>query len=231
MDYALQSSELLTKIEDHIEKVGEATATSMQSAVELLLEWLGHLHAHERTGTGDEFLDGVRSLTLEAVGGASVGLYRSCILSMRGQIDALFSWLYFKDHRVELERVLRENEGYRLKRESFEYLADYYPRFSIRFDILKAARTRTSADPYKALSAHVHSMGYDTIPKLNSLADMIADHGTAAECVDVQKDVVEYLNDILLACFAGKWASLPDPIMAAAKARLTPEKIALIVAA
>jgi len=230
MDYAHQSSELLAKIEGHIAKGGQKTASGMQAAVEPLLEWLGHLHAHERTGTGDEFLDGVRSLTLEAVGGASVGLYRSCILSMRGQIDALFSWLYFKDHRVELDRVFRENEGYRSKRESFEYLSDYYPRFSSRFDILKAARTRTSPDPYRALSAHVHSIGFDTIPQLSSLADMVGDDATAGQCVDVQKEVVEFMTDVLLSCFAAKWASLPDAIMDAAKARLSSEKLATLVA-
>lgn len=224
MEYGTHAAEFLAKISARISSGGEETANKMIAAADPLLEWIGHLHTYEKTGFCDHFLDGIRSLILEAVCGASVGLYRSCILSMRGEIDLVMSWLYFKDHPMEWDRVLRENEGYMLKSDVIDYLRDYYPRFKSRYALLENSRTRTSADPYRPLSAHVHSIGSETIPSLKGLADMIGDSNLADQCVVIQSEVSEYISDVLMSAYAIKWASLPPPLVEQVKSRLSGEK-------
>lgn len=229
IDFASQTQGLVEAISQRALSTGAHVAHEMTVAADPLLEWLGYLRISELTGNCDECLDGVRSLILEGVCGASAGLYRSCLLSLRGQIDLALTWLFFKDHRIEWERVVRENEGYRLKKDVLEYLKSYYPKFDRRFDILKAKRKRNFEDPYRVLSAHVHSVGSSTIPSLTDFSDIVSSEEVCLDCVKIQIDVSEYISDILFSCFASKWASLPPSIMSMMKQRVGEDKIANLV--
>lgn len=230
MDYTSESSELVSAISTRIADNGAGVAEAIAKASDATLEWLGYLHASEATGHCDEFLDGIRSLILETVASGAAGLHRSAIFSMRGQIDLLFSWLYFKDHPVEWERVERENEGYKLRGEAIDYLDGYYPDFKRKLSVMNQHVQREIADPYKILSAHIHSVGTAAIPNLTQFADVVASKEVCSQLAGIQANVSDYCSDILISAYGGKWASLPSAIIVSVKKRLPEEKLAIVCA-
>jgi hypothetical protein len=207
---------------------GVDDAALMEEAAMPLLSWINHLYETELTGHCDEMIDGVRSLVLESVCGVTAGLLRMSILSLRGQVDLVFTWLYFKDHHIEWEKVIQKNEGFKLKKDVFDYLVEFYPSFKERFDILKSAKKRSHADPYKILSAHIHSTGMSAVPTLTSLADFVSDDNLAKDCIAMQEEVSEYLSDILVACFGSKWVAFPIAVSQDVKDRVAAGKLSAI---
>ena len=224
INYSLQIRDLVRELSARLAITGESVAQEMHLASDELLEWIGYLHQSELTGQCDSLIDGLRSLILEAACGAAAGLYRSAIMSMRGQIDIALTWLYFKDHRIEWERVVRENKGYLLKSDVIDYLSDNYENFQKKFTILKNHKTRNIDDPYKILSAHIHSIGLFTVPDIGGFADIVGKEESCKECILLQREVTEFISDIMLSSYGAKWASLPTPIVENAKRRLPNEK-------
>lgn len=161
---------------------------------------------------------------LEAAASASAGLHRSSMFSMRAQIDVALSWLYFKDHPVEWEKVERENEGYKLKKDALDYLGTYFPSFNKKLSTLAKHAKRPMLDPYKVLSAHIHSTGVETVPKLNKFADVVSDETVAADLVKLQISVDEFISDVLFSVFGSGWASLPTEILGIVKGRVPAEQ-------
>lgn len=153
---------------------------------------------------------------------------RPALFSLRAQIDMILCWLYFKDHRVEWQLVCDAGEGFKLKTEVIKYLETYYDGFARRFSLLKTAKTRSQEDPYRLLSAHVHSQSITVIPTIIDLKSLVATQALCNECIKLQAECVEYVSDVLLACFAKKWSSLPVEIVDAARVRL-PKSEAKIV--
>lgn len=228
MDYAQQSQALISKISAVAVGSGASTAAKMAEASDPLLEWIGYLSHSQLTGCCDFQLDGIRSLVLESVSSASIGLYRSSILAMRGQIDLAFGWLFFKNHPIEWARVVREGEGFKLKRGSLEYLNENLVNFQSAFQSLRASSKFGDNDPYKILSAHIHSIGLVALPKYAAFEDIIGDVAAIDACVEMQGKVSEFISDIFLSSFGSSWASLPEVIMEDAKLRLVPAKLAVV---
>ena len=231
IDYSAQSNGLIDAVTTRLMQSGKASAEAMVCSVDPLLSWIGHLNAYKMTGTCDHCLDGVRSLILESIICTSAGLHRSAILAMRGQVDLVLTWIYFKDHPVEWRRVLRENEGYKLKKDVLEYLESFYPGFSRRMAMLKFAKKRQNDDPSRILSAHIHSVGNNTVPSLVSFSDIVATKELCDDCVAMQADVSEFVGDILISCYASSWAALPSELIATIKQRVGDGKFAELVAA
>jgi len=59
---------------------------------------------------------------------------------------------------------------------------------------------------------------------IGSLAQVVSSKATCDECVLLQTEITEYLNDVLLSYFADKWASLPESITVNARSRLDNNK-------
>lgn len=230
IDYATQASALVQAIEARLTSTGSEICAQMAEAADPVLEWLGHLHQTERTGIANHCLDGIRSLLLEATASAAAGLYRSTLLSLRGQIDLTFTWLYFKDHPIEWERLMRENKGFQLKSDVWHYLDKYVPRFNVKFEILKSHKLRDIADPFSVLSAHIHSTGLDTVPSIASFSDIISDNLICQECVTLQRNVSEFIGDVLFCCFSQKWVALPTEITQLVRSRVGEEKFSALIA-
>lgn len=219
-NYHQEAADLTARIQSMLADHGAAIAERMHAGAALTLEWTGYLATSKATGHCDHFLDGLRSLILEAVASAAAGLHRSAMFSMRAQIDVALSWLYFKDHPVEWEKVERENEGYKLKKDALEYLTSYFPSFNKRAAVLAKFSLREIKDPYRVLSAHIHSTGVETVPKLAKFSDVVSDKGVADDLVKLQSSVDELISDTFLAVFGAGWASLPNEIVGPAKSRL-----------
>jgi hypothetical protein len=56
---------------------------------------------------------------------------------------------------------------------------------------------------------------------LKDLSDAIADPKKCEEAAMLQMECAEFASDVLLACYAKKWANLPTPIVKKAQARLS----------
>ena len=215
-----QIDKLGAAINKQLASHGEANCSDVHDVALPLLEWIDHLRVSEVTGVCNEFLDGLKAAIVETAGAISIGFVRSAIFSIRGQVDLALGWLYFKDHPIEWASVEAYGEGFMLKRDVVAYLEYYVPGFKSRFAILSAAKGRTEADPYKVLSAHVHSQSTLVMPAYTQFDTLVMTNKKCRECIRLQAEVTEYLNDIFLSVFAPKWAALPKRIVDMARARL-----------
>jgi hypothetical protein len=161
----------------------------------------------------------MRSSVRETAASLSLGLIRPALSSLRLQMDLTLTCLYFKDHNVEWELVNRTGEGFKLKRELLDYMANHHARFHARLSLLKGIATRTELEPYKLLSAHIHGQSQPVLPIVNDLKEIVDTPSKCLDCTRVVYDVSEYLNDVLLSIYASSWQALPKEILTAAEAR------------
>lgn len=193
-----------------------ASGASISNAVEanstLLIHWLSYLNAFHRTGVADSLLDAVGSSIREVAGALSLGLVRQALFSLRGQVDLMLAWLYFKDHAVEWSHVNETADGFKLKKELLQYLDQHVPRFAHRMGILREIAVRKEVDPYRLLSAHIHAQSDPVLPDVLELKDLVRSEAVCSECAQVAFEVAEYLNDILFSVYLPNWASLPPTV-------------------
>lgn len=214
-----QTSDLGKAAGDFSVAHGAEVSAEVEANSALLVHWLSYLNLYHRTGVADSLLDAVQSAILEVAGVLSLGLVRQALFSLRGQVDLLLAWLYFKDHAVEWDHVNQTAEGFKLKKELFQYLDQHVPRFGPRMVVLRDIVTRRETDPYRLLSAHIHAQSSLVLPAVVELKDLVREEAVCKECAEVAFEVSEYLNDILLAIYAPNWASLPAVIQASLEAR------------
>jgi len=208
-------------VNKHSHSSGAGLCQETEKASMPVIEWLHYLRSSEATGTADILLTGVQSTVIEAAGCLSLGLARSALFGMRAEIDMLLAWLYFKDHPVEWEYVQTTGEGYKLKQELIRHLEFYVLKYKERFGLLQQCKKRKEVEPYRLLSAHIHSQSAHCVPSIGALSSLVSPLSHCNECIQVQKEVTEYLNDVLFSCYADKWASLPKSIVKDTTARLT----------
>lgn len=218
MTAANQLDELLGSVREFVRNHGVGTVKGVDRESRLLLEWIPYLN-NAKTGVADELLDGAVSSLREAAACSGLGLVRPALLAMRTEIDLIFSWLYFKDHLVEWDYLNSTGEGFKLKKEVLEYLSRFYALFSSRVGTLKEIRTRKEADPYRLLSAHIHSQSLHTLPLVSDLKDVVGGALITAELVLLSKEVDEYISDTLFAVFASGWTQISSGLLASLEAR------------
>ena len=198
---------------------GKAMSLAIEKKSALLTVWVQYISSYHLTGTADELIQAVGSSVREAAGSLSLGLLRQTLFSLRGQIDLLLAWLYFKDHAVEWEHANLTADGFKMKREILLYIEAHTPKFGAKFGILKNIALRAEVDPYRLLSAHIHAQSGPVLPAIVNLKDMVKTVAQCEECTEAAFAVSEYLSDILLAIHLPNWHSLPTAIQVAAKAR------------
>jgi hypothetical protein len=199
MSHSAEINALADKSGAFAAKHGADVAAAMEDAVQLMLAWLNALSPVAASAAASELFHAMRAMIRESVALLGLGLARPCLFSMRGQIDLVLAWLYFKDHPVEYALVRRTGEGYKLKREILLYLKEYYPNYGSKFGILFEIRTRAEADPYRLLSAHVHAQSDLVVPAVDGLAGVVSEIELARDCIKLQRDVAEYVSDQLFA--------------------------------
>ena len=184
-------------IASHINDTGGEILERHEEATEIAIAWLGYLRNSQSTRIADELLDGFHAALIETAGALTVGLVRPAVFAMRAQVDILFAWLFFKDHRVEWEYVESTGEKYRLVSEVLKYLRLYNSRFQDRLVLLRAARTQGGEDPYRFLSAHIHGQNSATVPPLVNIQQLVQTKDRCLEGVQLQLEISEYLSDVL----------------------------------
>jgi hypothetical protein len=188
---------------------GVGILSKYESACEELLLWLQFLRDTQLTGVADELVMGTLSAIYEGASCLCLGLARPALNSLRLEIDLALAWLYFKDHSVEWQRVLRNGDGYKLKTEILKYLAECIDHYGTRFGILKDCALRKVEDPYRLLSAHIHGQSVLSIPVVDKPLDIVAKLSIQEEVVLLQYASSEYIGDIFWSVYSDKWATLP----------------------
>ena len=217
------------KLAENINSLSSPSGNEIYKSVLPLLQWANYIYTAERTGDCDEFIDGFRASLVETIFCVSAGLARLALFSMRSQIDIILSWIYFKDHKKEYGKVQKSSYGFMLKSAVIKYLDEYEPNFRVRFATLTTEMTRTERDPYRLLSAHVHSQSLKTLPSATDFSSLVASDAICHELIVVQGEVTEYLSDILFSCFGGKWAGLPAELTVTLKSRLSEKSLSQVL--
>lgn len=224
-DYGSQALLLSERAAERSSENGAYLLQQMDENATLLVAWIGHLLVSTQAESPKVLLRGTQAAAVEAAGCVSLGLIRPALFSMRGQIDMMMAWIYFRDHPVEWRHAHHNAGEGKLRGEVIKYLGIYYPRFRERWKLLVANRTRVAEEPYGVLSAHVHSLTPTTVPSIATLPAMVSDTASCAECATLQFAVSEYLNDIFLASHADKWVDLPNSVQTAIRARLSSSQL------
>ena len=211
---------LLAAASEYGATIGIERSRSVAAEAQPLLDWLSYLRQSEDTGVANALLDGTQGAIVETVGCLALGLVRPALSCLRSEIDMMLAWLYFKDHKVEWNRLRDTGRGFQTRANVLSYVNEHWPSFQSRFRLLAKQHTRSEEDPYRLLSAHIHGQTDFTAPKVGQLVELIGDAQMSADCVILQHDVAEYIGDVLLALYGDKWAALPDSVMNGLKQRL-----------
>jgi len=209
MTHCAQTQQLRDAIVSSIDSSGPQLVYEVEVGMATFLKWLNFLNSFKRTGTANELLDAVASTMRETAACIALGLVRPALFSMRTQIDLILAWLYFKDHPVEWSVVNRTGDGFKLKRELFDYLNNTVEGFNARYGILKQTSTRKEQDTYRLLSAHIHGQSNPVLPSMLNLCDVVREEAVCKEATELVKEVSEYVSDILYAIYTPNFASLP----------------------
>ncbi len=204
---------ILTRSSDSARAHGNALCDDMENAARTQLLWLGYLASQKSGSHAKCLIDGAQSAIREAAACLILGLARPSLNSLRTQIDLTLSWLYFKDHPVEWDLIQATGENFKLKKELFQYLKDWHPKFAGRIGILQATKTRKLVDPYRLLSAHMHGQNELAVPSLKLPEDAIAKVAILKEVTAIQFECSEYISDLFWAVYADNWRSLPAALM------------------
>jgi hypothetical protein len=225
LDPAKEIADLSDAIRDFGTPFGESIVKSSFEMTALLSGWLGHLYLSEGHASAKELLQGVQASINEAAALFGIGLMRPAVFSVRSQADMMLSWLYFKDHPIEWNLLQTDGESFKLKREVIRYLEDFFPAFKSKFALLREAKRRSLADPYRALSVHVHSQTAFAIPQLGPLAGLVNDHEAVKDATTLQWELSEFLSDICAALYYSDYLLLPSIVRTNISGRLSAEAL------
>lgn len=203
---------LQSSIFDFVGNYGEQIVGALEERARLLLIWLELLSEHASERSAPELLEAAKAAVREAAALCAIGAVRPCLFSLRAQIDLVLGWIYFKDHPVEYFLVKRTGDGFVLKKEVLKYLHDHFDGFGKKIAILEKNIARSEVDPYRLLSAHVHAQSLHVIPRIGDLKDIVADRSLVDDCLSLQRDVSEYISDILFSAGVISIDSLPSDI-------------------
>ena len=226
-DFSSEVEFLLNGVTNFLKADGVDICTKFHNKIEPILEWNDYIVASELTGTCDEYALALKSSFVETAACLSLGMVRQAMFSQRSQIDIMLSWIYFKDHPIEWNRLEYLGKGFISRQFVIDYLNENVLKFNSRFINLNSKKTRAH-DPYQIISAHIHNQSTLTLGSASSLAHVIGNRNLIEEVLQMQEYVCEFMEDILVSIFAQKWASLPSRRLSALRTRLGPEKAAAV---
>ena len=216
-----QVARLRLCVNEFTDKHGSTLTRQVEEHSSLVLQWLSYLNSYHRTGTADELLAAYSSAIRETSACLALGMIRPALFAMRTQIDLILAWIYFKDHPKEWHRINKTGEGFKLKKELFDYLSNYYAGFGTRYGNLNQISKRKEEDMYRLLSAHIHGQSNPVLPVTVQLSDVVRSEESCKEVAMSTGDLAEYISDVLYATYAEQLHSIPKEIVKSINSRFT----------
>jgi hypothetical protein len=210
-------------VDDHFKKQGLSLTHRLQDSAVLLKMWLGFLDS-QLCGTADELILGAKVSILQTIAAVVIGLPGNAIAQLRTQIDVVFSWLYYKDHRVEWHHASDFDDRWLLKTAIEDYLKTVDRRWHSRFALLRSRSGLLIKEPYRHLSALIHMQTVGAIPRLGNLSQLV-NRERCADIVALQASVSEYVSDVLSSYFADEWAIIPHEAKENVRSRLSTQEL------
>lgn len=215
-----RAEELLAAINKHCSAHKGAYLDKCCDALALLLVWFAYLRSTFSRQVADRLLDAAQATAIEVAGCISTGLVRPAVFSIRAQLELTLAWMYYNDHPVEWQFFEATGKDYPMRAVIVRYLQSTSARFADRFKLLQKTKKRKDDDPYALLSVHVHSIAAKGGPVIGSLSSIVQSAKNCDECIELQKQVAEYLTDTLGAWYADRWHDLPADIRTHLSGRL-----------
>jgi hypothetical protein len=150
----------------------------------------------------------------------ALGLMRPSIFSLRSHYEFFLSYLYYRDHVVELEAASSFRDSFNLPGEIKKYLRIYFEEFDYRMKILTQHRTRKDEDYYGPLSGVTHGGAIGSIPTAQKPEDVQLPSTILVQAPSVFSGVAENLSDIAVGAARSNWLSLPGVVQASLVVRL-----------
>lgn len=137
-----QVARLRLCVNEFTDKHGSTLTRQVEEHSSLVLQWLSYLNSYHRTGTADELLAAYSSAIRETSACLASRDDSPCTFCYENSNHGILAWIYFKDHPKEWHRINKTGEGFKLKKELFDYLSNYYAGFGTRYGILKQISKR-----------------------------------------------------------------------------------------
>ena len=227
MQHKVEIKSLVAKATVFSNASGEVLVCEFEKNIAILLQWVDYLDRNYSTTVASELISACSSVVREAASYLALGLIRPVIFCLRTVIDLCLAWLYFKDHPVEWSRVNVTGDGFKMKKDIFDYLTSHIDGFSNRIGILRSCHSRKVEDVYRFLSAHIHGQSTPVLHRVHTLSEVVFDKAYADEAIEVAYSTAEYISDVLVSTYAHAWHSLPEDIKGNVENRLVskPQKL------
>lgn len=211
MTSSAEADALKASIDSHFKTSKETYVDKVSVEARVLLIWIDYLRKSPKNPSATRLLDAVQGAVIETAGCLTLGLVRPAIFSLRIQLELLVAWIFFDDHRIEWGRVEGGRE-FPMRSFYLKYMNEYGDKFPERMKILEDVSKRKHKDPYGILSIYVHSTSPYSAPQVGPLSAMVFAADKCGECVLLQRDIAEYLCDLLASWNVKRWHDLPEEI-------------------
>ena len=186
--------------------------------------WLNYFEKTANAHVAEELLAGARSFVVESIAYLSLGLGRAAIAAIRGQVDLLTSYSFFRDHPSEWALVQDTGKGFKLRSDVYKYHEAASPGFTSRLDTIEVKYDYSLIKIYQILSAHLHAQASIVVPKTRYVNDVVLSKAYVRSIVELQGRASLAVSNFLISVYAKDWPELPAPVVSRAKDVLNPKK-------
>lgn len=177
-----------------------ASIDSLDSCCRRMSSWVSTLHASDPENAAGPFLFQILTSTHHAVALAAAGFYAPSAGSIRAAFESALYFIYFRNHRAELNTLIRDTSYFIDKALVLEYLAKHCPDY-----VTKQAAVGLNGRMgtwYKHTSALVHAQQPGTFTKSSDLLSITFDTAHFKSIANVIAQGTEIINSLFLVTIA-----------------------------
>ena len=219
-----QVDSCLAKLQSFVDDEGKDIGSAAAAEISEIVLWLNYFEKAADSHVASELLSGARSFVVESISYLSLGLGRAAIAAIRGQVDLLTSYTFFRDHPNEWRLVQHTGKGFKLRKAVFDYHENGNPGFKSRLGTLEAKYDYSLVKIYQILSAHLHAQATIVVPTTKLVDEIVLPKLFVRTIVELQGKTALAISNFLLAVYAKDWPDLPPEVVTRVKNVLDPQK-------
>jgi hypothetical protein len=188
-------------------------------AVPLSTDWIQREWLLADGNKARALLAGAKVALLETGTAWAIGSNRGAASSLRAYIESSFSWLYYKDHPVELNAVLARQMDMLLPKAIQSYLGNIDHGFEKSYSNLARKKRRTNEYFYTDVSQFVHAHPSVTLGSVDIEAAAVSVPRDDSFLI-LSEMADEFISDNYLATYRASWGDVPTSVQSDAQTRL-----------